>query len=63
MTDVTNDDKVLACTFCGKNQNEVFQLVVGPDAIHCICNECVSQCVVVINDKIDLLKIPSLRGH
>ena len=33
-----SDDKLLFCSFCGKNQNEVRKLIAGPSVY--ICNEC-----------------------
>ncbi len=37
---------VLRCSFCGKSQDEVEKLVVGPGVY--ICNECVKLCVDII---------------
>ena len=37
-----DDNKLLSCTFCGKNQNEVRKLIAGP-SVH-ICDECVHVC-------------------
>jgi ATP-dependent Clp protease ATP-binding subunit ClpX len=46
--------KRIACTFCGKNRNEVRQIVAGPEhageTIY-ICNECVDFSHSVIHDK------------
>jgi ClpX C4-type zinc finger/Sigma-70 factor, region 1.1 len=36
----------LACSFCGKSQTDVVQLIAGPTGF--ICNECVQLCVRVI---------------
>ena len=36
------DNKLLSCAFCGKNQNEVRKLIAG-QSVH-ICNECVQVC-------------------
>ncbi len=36
------------CSFCGKNQNEVQQLIAGPSAY--ICDECVALCGEVIGE-------------
>ena len=38
----TDENKTLACSFCGKNQDEVRKLIAGP-SVH-ICNECVQVC-------------------
>jgi hypothetical protein len=37
-----DESKLLTCSFCGKNQNEVGKLIAGP-SVH-ICNECVHTC-------------------
>jgi hypothetical protein len=39
----------LSCSFCGKAQPEVLQLIAGPRAF--ICNECVQLCVKIISTK------------
>lgn len=36
------EHKLLTCSFCGKNQNEVGKLIAGPSVQ--ICNECVRVC-------------------
>jgi len=36
--------KVLHCSFCGKNENEVEKIVAGPNNLY-ICNECVEMCL------------------
>jgi hypothetical protein len=41
-------DGQLQCSFCGKAQSEVRQMIVGPPG-H-ICNECVGICVEIIAD-------------
>jgi ATP-dependent Clp protease ATP-binding subunit ClpX len=40
------DSHDLKCSFCGKGQDQVEQLVAGPDVA--ICNECVDLCIEVI---------------
>lgn len=37
---------LLACSFCGKNQNEVKKLVAGPTAY--ICDECIDLCRCIV---------------
>ena len=37
------------CNFCGKDQDEVQQLIVGPDVY--ICNECAILCADIIREK------------
>lgn len=41
--------KRLYCSFCGKTQYEVSNLIVGPSVF--ICDECVVLCVGIINKK------------
>ncbi|NLB90448.1 MAG: ATP-dependent Clp protease ATP-binding subunit ClpX [Clostridiales bacterium] len=38
------------CSFCGKNQEQVRRMVVGPNAF--ICNECISLCQEIIEDDV-----------
>ena len=40
------------CAFCGKSQDQVRRLVVGPNVY--ICNECVELCREIISDDLDL---------
>jgi len=35
------------CSFCGKGEGEVAQLIVGPEHI-CICDSCVELCALLI---------------
>ncbi len=44
------DDKLLYCSFCGKNQNEVRKLIAGPSVY--ICNECIDLCNDIIKEEI-----------
>lgn len=38
--------EVLACDFCGKSQEDVEQLIAGPEPrVPCICDKCVALCV------------------
>ena len=55
MTDKDNTnsgegDKLLFCSFCGKNQNEVRKLIAGPSVY--ICNECIDLCNDIIREEI-----------
>jgi len=43
-----NNEKTVHCSFCGKAQSEVKQLIAGPGAY--ICNECVDLCKSVLDD-------------
>jgi hypothetical protein len=38
------------CNFCGKNNDELEQLIAGPNDIH-ICNECVDLCMEIIQEQ------------
>jgi len=44
------EDKLLFCSFCGKNQNEVTKLIAGPSVY--ICNECIDLCNDIIQEEI-----------
>ena len=41
--------KLLFCSFCGKNQNEVRRLIAGPSVY--ICDECVDLCNDIITEE------------
>ena len=40
---------MVICLFCGKTQDDVKQLIVGPQVV--ICNECISLCNQIILEK------------
>jgi len=44
-----NKDKVLHCSFCGKNQHEVRKLIAGPSVY--VCDECVALCTEIIHEE------------
>jgi hypothetical protein len=46
-----DDAKHAACSFCGKNQNEVGKLVAGP-SVH-ICDECIELCKNILVEELD----------
>lgn len=48
MFDSTNDSGAIVCSFCGKSQDQVKQIVAGPGVY--ICNECVELCQQIIAD-------------
>ncbi|MFL2702011.1 MAG: ATP-dependent Clp protease ATP-binding subunit ClpX [Gammaproteobacteria bacterium] len=52
MSDKENkeEDKLLYCSFCAKNQNEVRKLIAGPSVY--ICNECIDLCNDIIKEEI-----------
>jgi ClpX C4-type zinc finger/Glyoxalase superfamily protein len=41
-------DETLYCSFCGKSQHEVQNLIAGPNSF--ICNECVALCDAIVED-------------
>ena len=52
MTNKTPDEadgKLLHCSFCGKNQNEVKKLIAGPSVY--VCDECVDLCNDIIREE------------
>ena len=53
MTEKTgnNKEKLLFCSFCGKNQDEVRKLIAGPSVY--ICNECIDLCNDIIKEEIN----------
>jgi len=40
---------MVKCSFCGKNQDEVYKIVAGPGV--CICDECIKVCNDIILDR------------
>ncbi len=42
-------EKTAVCNFCGKNQNDVERMIIGPTAN--ICNECVDLCVSLLEEE------------
>lgn len=46
------------CSFCGKDQNMVKQLIAGPKGIY-ICNECVALCNEILAKEQTPEKSPS----
>lgn len=45
-----NDERLLYCSFCGKNQHEVRKLIAGPSVF--ICDECVELCNDIIREEV-----------
>ena len=41
------DKRIIQCSFCGKYQDEVIQIIEGPDVF--ICNECINECKKMID--------------
>ena len=50
-TNTRDSNKLLHCSFCGKNQNEVNKLIAGPSVF--ICDECVDLCNEIIRDELE----------
>jgi len=53
---ITEDGKLLYCSFCGKSQNEVRKLIAGPSVF--ICDECVDLCNDIIREEIQETAAP-----
>lgn len=49
-TGTRNGDKVLYCSFCGKNQHEVKKLIAGPSVF--VCDECIELCNDIIREDV-----------
>lgn len=47
---ISSNDRVLHCSFCGKNQHEVKKLIAGPSIF--ICDECVDLCNDIIREEL-----------
>lgn len=52
----SNGDKLLYCSFCGKNQHEVKKLVAGPSVF--ICDECIVLCTDIMRDELSAIESP-----
>lgn len=48
MANRSNKDKILTCSFCGKTQNDVERMIIGPGVN--ICNECIDMCCALMGD-------------
>ncbi|HIX05396.1 MAG TPA: ATP-dependent Clp protease ATP-binding subunit ClpX [Candidatus Fournierella pullicola] len=55
-------DKNLRCSFCGKSQDEVERMIIGPGVN--ICNECITLCASLLDEdgKPDAPKAAARRG-
>ncbi len=47
---MTEKDKLLCCSFCGKSQHEVLALIAGPSVF--ICEECTDLCIGILDKTI-----------
>ncbi len=45
----TSSEQILYCSFCGKSQHEVLQLIAGPGVF--ICTECSEVCIDILCDE------------
>jgi ATP-dependent Clp protease ATP-binding subunit ClpX len=46
---MSEKEKILFCSFCGKSQHEVKKLIAGPSVY--VCDECVSLCNDIIREE------------
>lgn len=49
MTDNSDNNEILYCSFCGKSQSEVKKLVAGRGVY--ICDECIEVCINIVADE------------
>ena len=49
-SDKNKSDKLLYCSFCGKNQHEVRKLIAGPSVF--VCDECIALCNDIISEEV-----------
>src|SRR5512135_2105154 len=47
---MSDSEKQLYCSFCGKSQHEVKKLIAGPSVF--ICDECIELCNDIIRDEV-----------
>lgn len=45
------NDNIICCSFCGRNEGQVNQLVKGPNDVY-ICDDCIKLCAQVIGDEV-----------
>ena len=46
-----DDQRNLRCSFCGKRQDQVERLIVGPNAY--ICDECIDVCAEIMEEELE----------
>ncbi len=51
------DNKVLHCSFCGKDQREVRKLIAGPSVY--VCDECIILCTEMLHEGVNEQKAPA----
>ena len=49
MANQNNKEKPLLCNFCGKSQDEVERMIIGPGVN--ICNECIELCASLLGEE------------
>ena len=54
------NEKDLVCSFCGKHQDEVERMIIGPGVN--ICSECIGLCHDLLSDKPDQPKAHARHG-
>ena len=47
---MTEKEKLLYCSFCGKSQHEVRKLIAGPQVF--ICDECIELCNDIVREEL-----------
>ena len=50
MATKNDGNPMLYCSFCGKSQEQVKRLIIGPKDIH-ICDECIGVCSEIIEEE------------
>lgn len=50
MATKNDENQMLYCSFCGRSQNQVKRLIVGPKGVH-ICDECIGLCTEIIEEE------------
>ncbi len=51
MATKNDENQMLYCSFCGRSQNQVRRLIIGPKDVH-ICDECIGLCNDIIEEEI-----------
>ncbi|WP_269532553.1 ATP-dependent Clp protease ATP-binding subunit ClpX [Chitinimonas sp. BJYL2] len=57
---MTDKEKLLYCSFCGKSQHEVRKLIAGPQVF--ICDECIELCNDIIREELQSGGATALAG-
>jgi len=59
---MTEEDKLLYCSFCKKSQHEVLALIAGPSSIF-ICEVCTDKCIAILDENVDMKLAERMRGQ